>query len=231
MWHPAPEALAAAKDPRVLAHIAECPHCRAVFAAIHDPGASDRFFIRLRNPALRPRRWLWATAAACIVAGGVGLLLPPPSSSQLPVRRTYLHIDFARPGGYILADGSIETIELGGKRMSIANAATLPGGWTAISIKLTEPVRIERECVLRMSISTNAGYVVAQLFPLGRDATFLRFSPDSSAEATLTARVRPGEKVGTTLKAGDTIDWITIVAPATDSTTMLVHAIELESLP
>lgn len=157
--------------------------------------------------------------------------MPISQPERPPIPRTFLHIDFTRTGGYILTDGAVETVELGGRQLSIASAAPIPGGWAAVSIKLTEPVRIERECLVRMRISTNAGYVVAQLFPLGRDATFLKFSLDTDSEATVTAHVRPGENFGTTLKPGDTIDWITIVAPSAGSTSMLVHAIELESLP
>jgi hypothetical protein len=232
MHHPPPEALACARDHRVLAHLAACAECRAVVAAAaRASSAPDGVRMRLQNPARLRRHRAWSSVAACLAGAIVGLLLPVSHPASAPRHRTYLHIDFARTGGYILTEGAVRTVELDGRRLSIADATPLPGGWTAISIKLTRPIRIERECLVRMRVATNAGYIIAELFPFGRDATFLTFSPETRDVSTVTATIRPGENFGTTLKAGDTIDWITIAAPAVESTYMLVHAIELESIP
>ncbi|HLG42003.1 MAG TPA: hypothetical protein VI643_01465 [Planctomycetota bacterium] len=225
MTHPTPEDLAGARDPRVLAHIADCVECRAVLGFAARAATSPP--IRLQSPAAH-RRWWTAATAACLLAISAGMVVPLPSDA--PPNRTFLHIDFEKQGGYILADGTIRTLEVGGHMFTLADGARTPSGWSAISVKLTEPIRIDRECMFRVQVATNAGYVIASLYPLGRDATFLRFERDTRDLSTLTGRIEPGMDYGTTLRPGDTIDWVTIAAPADPDTFMLVKAIELESL-
>jgi hypothetical protein len=221
--HPSEEALASLTDPAVLAHVADCPECRAVVAA----AAEGR-----RRPAparINSRRRWWMTAAAVwVIAMIVGMLVPSP---QPDPDLTHLRIDFADPDGYILKEGTVRTIEMGDRELKMADGSARTEGWSTVTIKLTRPIVVRRDCILRMDIATNAAFVLATLFPPGRDATFARLDLPTDQLSTLTATFRPGENFETTLKPGDRIDWVTIAAPTADETYMMVKAIEIAPGP
>lgn len=228
MNHPTEEMLAAFIERgldrgRIAAHLAECDECLAVVST-------------LRRAAPKPARRLSfraAAAAVWILAVAAALAVPMPAKEE-SVRldrapRTYAHIDFADAREFVLAEGSLKEVRIG-DHLTVSADAVHSDGWWMVSVKLPEPVVIQNECTMRIELSTNAGFCVASLFPLGKDAVYLRLDTQDSW-TTVTAHMDGGAKAGSILKPGDRLDRVTISVPGDENAPirLLVRAIDLKT--
>jgi hypothetical protein len=224
MNHPAPEALAAyverkSSDPAITSHIADCDTCLAVVALLK------------RSTPRRARRSLfWAAAAALwLLAILSAALVPIPAKS--PWTRTYAHIDFHSASGFVLAEGTLRQILVGEQLVTSADAVR-SDGWWIVSVSLAEPLEVRDHCTMRVELSTSAGYCVASLFPIGKDAVYLRLEPSPSGEwSSVTANVNSAARAGSDLKSGDRVDRLAIAVPASGEQPprLLVRAIALRT--
>lgn len=220
--HPSHELLAAFLDrtldgegkARIIAHLADCSACSAVVGAIRGSKAAPAPAASRRG---RLRAGWVAAAALWVLAAGAGALVPLS-------RPEFVHIDFSDATGFILAEGSLQQVKIGGHLVSTAGAERIDDWWT-ISFKLPEPLTIDAGCTMKIDFSTNAGYCVASLHPVGKDAVFLKLEPGPAGNGwtTVTASTEPR------LKKGDRVDWITISAPAGEAepVQLLVRAVNL----
>lgn len=235
--HPTNEELAAfvekalppADRDRVVEHIGACDTCLATVAAVRRAMS--------RKPAARRFRW-WAAAAVWLIAIAAGFAIPvgqpsPVSSIALDqAPRTYVHIDFENARGFVLAEGQVCQVRVGDQTVNSAGAVR-SDGWWIVSVKLPEPIVIQKECTMRVEVMTNAGYCLASIFPLGKDAALIRLDPISKdgSWTTITAHVDHAPKAGSELKPGDRVDRVTIGVPAQgrEPPQLLVRAIDLKA--
>ncbi len=99
-------------------------------------------------------------------------------------------------------------------------------GWIAVSMKLPRPIEFRGECLIRMDLETDAGTVVASLFPEGKDASVLCLRPDGHL---VVASTNTALQSGTRLKLGDRIESICLAVPK--GATLRVKSVEIESVP
>jgi hypothetical protein len=204
----------------VVAHIASCDSCLAAVASLKRVMAS--------KPATRRLMW-WAAAAVWLIAIAAGFAVPLRETEE-STKRTYVHIDFQNIDGFILAEGQVQQVTIG-NQVLVSAGAVRTDGWWIVSVKLPQPVTIGEDCTMRVEMLTNAGYCVASLFPLGKDAALVRLDSVSREWTTVTANVDRAPKAGTQLKPGDRVDRVTIGVPVegAEPRQLLVRAIELRA--
>ncbi|MHC4605349.1 MAG: zf-HC2 domain-containing protein [Planctomycetota bacterium] len=230
MNHPAPEKLAAWVEGRlpeeearaVREHVAACRTCRVV---------ADTITEIVHSTSPRPRLRWWLVAAGFVLATVLASVLWPgeggePELASAPPR-THLRLDFggAAPE-FVVTQGAITRMERSGREVVLLGAERTSDEMLVASVRLSEPVLVDRDSTLRIRFSSNCGPFVACLIPMDRDGVMARIDANGGEVRDVTARFpdSDGERI-------NTICLMAPRAPADGERYLNLEAIEITSSP